>query len=61
MSGVEVHQPSWRSFSFEFPFLVGRVWRVLACLAGTGYFALSPRYRLFLCVKPPSKGVVFIG
>ena len=26
--------------------------RVVACLAGTGCFALSPRYRLFLCVKP---------
>ena len=23
-------------------------------LAGTGYFALSPRYRQFLCVKPPA-------
>lgn len=61
MSGVEVHQPSWRGFSFEFPFLVGRDWRVLARLAGTGYFALSPRYRLFSCVKPPREGVVFIG
>lgn len=28
--------------------------RALACLAGTGCFALSPRYRLFLCVKPPA-------
>ena len=46
---------------FKFPFLMGRDWRALARLAGTGYFALSPRYRLFSCVKPPSKGVVFIG
>ena len=26
--------------------------RAFACLAGTGYFALSPRYRRFSCVKP---------
>ena len=26
--------------------------RALACLAGTGCFALSPRYRRFSCVKP---------
>lgn len=61
MSGVEVYQPAWRCFSFEFPFPLGRDWRALACLAGTGCFALSPRYRLFLCVKPPLEGVVFIG
>ena len=46
---------------FKFPFLMGRDWRALARLAGTGYFALSPRYRLFSCVKPPREGVVFIG
>lgn len=56
MSGVEVHQPAWRGFSFKFPFLMGRGWRAEVRLAGTGYFALSPRYRLFLCVKPPRKG-----
>ena len=26
--------------------------RALACLAGTGYFALSPRYRQFSYIKP---------
>lgn len=41
---------------FKFPFLMGRDWRVSARLAGTGYFALSPRYRLFSCVKPPWRG-----
>lgn len=45
----------------SFPSVVEGFRRALACLAGTGYFALSPRYRLFLCVKPPWKGVVFIG
>lgn len=61
MCGVEVYQPFWRGLSFEFPFLLGRDWRVLARLAGTGCFEHFPRYRLFLCVKPPSEGVVFIG
>lgn len=36
----------------SFPSVVEGFRRVLACLAGTGCFALSPRYRLFLCVKP---------
>ena len=36
----------------SFPSVVEGFRRALACLAGTGYFALSPRYRLFLCVKP---------
>ncbi len=35
-----------------FPSVVEGFRRALACLASTGYFALSPRYRLFLCVKP---------
>ena len=28
--------------------------RAFACLAGTGYFALSPRYRQFSYIKPPA-------
>ena len=61
MSGVEVYQPAWRGLSFEFPFLMGRDWRALACLAGTGYFEHFPRYRLFFLHNQPSEGVVFIG
>ena len=35
----------------SFPSVVEGFRRALACLAGTGCFALSPRYRLFSCVK----------
>lgn len=45
----------------SFPSVVEGFRRIVARLAGTGYFALSPRYRLFSCVKPPREGVVFIG
>lgn len=35
--------------------------RAFVCLAGTGCFALSPRYRLFWCVMPPAGcGVVSV-
>lgn len=51
-----------RCYSYLLLFLcVFRFARGSRLLAGTGFFALSPRYRLFSCVKPPSKGVVFIG
>ncbi len=38
----------------SFPSVVEGFRRIVARLAGTGCFALSPRYRLFLCVKPPA-------
>lgn len=38
----------------SFPSVVEGFRRAFACLAGTGFFALSPRYRLFWCVMPPA-------
>lgn len=46
-----------RCYSYLLLFLcVFRFARGSRLMAGTGYFALSPRYRLFLCVKPPLRG-----
>ena len=51
-----------RCYSYLLLFLcVFRCARGSCLMAGTGYFALSPRYRLFSCVNQPTKGVVFIG
>lgn len=61
MCGVEVYQPAWRGLSFEFPFPTGRVWRVFACLAGTGLFGIFPGTGCFHMYYQPAKGVVFIG
>ena len=36
----------------SFPSVVEGFRRALACLAGAGYFALSPRYRQFSYIKP---------
>lgn len=38
----------------SFPSVVEGFRRVVACLAGTGYFEHFPRYRLFWRVKPPA-------
>ena len=51
-----------RCYSYLLLFLcVFRFARGSRLLAGTGFFALSPRYRLFSCVTPSHEGVVYLG